>query len=281
MGVFDVEEIKAGLVTGRFVLSDLGWKEGMEGWKPLSEFAELANVPTHPPLPPLEGVGEAARAMQMEGTGESEAGLPWDRRAEIGLVQAYLQTVKLVLIEPARAFSSMHPEGGLIEPLIFALIGGTIGGLAWLVSMQLLLHNPESLAQINQLPAQYRVFFVSGAGISAVFLTPIRVAVGAFIAAAMIHVCLMLVGGAKRSFETTFRVLCFCMGSTNLLLLLPFCGFVIAGVWGLIVEVIGLAKAHGIETGRALTAVLLPLICCCAFFAALLFAVVALGISRH
>jgi len=30
-----------------------------------------------------------------------------------------------------------------------------------------------------------------------------------FIGAAILHVCLMIVGGAKQPFETTFRVVCF------------------------------------------------------------------------
>ncbi len=281
LGVYEEEQVKAGLITGRFLLSDLGWKEGMAGWKPLSEFAELENAPTHesvqgtmPDLSP-EG-GESKPTIQAEGDGE---GLPWDRREEIGLAQAYLQTVKLVLTEPGRAFSSMQKEGGLMEPLIFALIGGVIGGIAALIYFQSTLHNPLFIAKMQELPPQLRSLFGTSAGMAAVFWIPFRIALGVFVGAAVLHLCLMLVGGAKRPFETTFRVVCYCMGSTNLLLVIPVCGGMIAGVWGLIVEVIGLAKAHQTETGRALTAVLLPVICCCAFFVALIFAGVALGLA--
>ena len=52
-------------------------------------------------------------------------------------------------------------------------------------------------------------------------------------------------------------------GSTQPLLIIPFCGGLISGVWGLIVEVIGLARAHEIDTGKAVLAVILPLIVCC------------------
>ena len=39
--------------------------------------------------------------------------------------------------------------------------------------------------------------------------------------------------------------------------------FFIAGIWALILNCIGLARAHEIETGRAVLAVLLPVILCC------------------
>ena len=272
LGVFEVEEIQAGLATGRFLLSDLGWKEGMEGWKPLSTFAELSNAPTHEPLLSTEP-GEKAQTTSQGPSEFSGEGLPWEQRDQIGWAQAYLQTVKLVLTEPARAFSIMDQEGGLTSPLIFALIGGFIGGIAGLIYYQIFLLSPAWIAQTQQLPPQFRALLGASVGIGAIFWIPIKVVLGVFIGAGVLHLCLMLVGGAKRPFETTFRVICFCLGSTNLLLAIPLCGGVIAGVWGLIVQVIGLAKAHDIQTGRALTAVLLPLICCCAFITAAVFAV--------
>jgi hypothetical protein len=84
-----------------------------------------------------------------------------------------------------------------------------------------------------------------------------------FIGAAIVHLCLMIVGGANKTFETTFRVLAFSQGSTGPLQMIPVCGGLIAGVWGLVVTCIGLARAHETETGRAVFAVFLPLVVCC------------------
>jgi uncharacterized membrane protein len=51
LGVFSEEEIREGLRTGRFAPSDIGWREGMATWQPLSQFPELAAaVPAAPPL---------------------------------------------------------------------------------------------------------------------------------------------------------------------------------------------------------------------------------------
>jgi hypothetical protein len=96
-----------------------------------------------------------------------------------------------------------------------------------------------------------------------IFLIPVFVAVGVLIGSAILHLCLMLVGGAHRDFETTFRVLCFSCGSTYPLMIVPICGGLISGIWCLVCECIGLAKAHNTTTGQALLAVLLPVIVCC------------------
>ncbi len=42
LGVFSEEEIREGLRSGRFAPSDIGWREGMATWQPLSQFPELA-----------------------------------------------------------------------------------------------------------------------------------------------------------------------------------------------------------------------------------------------
>src|SRR4029077_19607074 len=102
---------------------------------------------------------------------------------------------------------------------------------------------------------------VGSAGL--IVLIPVFIVVGLFIGAAVVHVCLMIVGGAKQSFETTFRVLAFSQGSTGPLQMIPLCGGLIAGVWAIVCYCIGLARAHETDTGRAVLAVFLPLIVCC------------------
>ena len=37
LGVFSEEEVREGLRTGRFAPSDIGWREGMATWQPLSQ----------------------------------------------------------------------------------------------------------------------------------------------------------------------------------------------------------------------------------------------------
>src|SRR5262249_27323904 len=96
-----------------------------------------------------------------------------------------------------------------------------------------------------------------------IVLLPLFIIIGLFIGSAIVHLCLMIVGGANQSYETTFRVLAFSQGSTGPLQMVPICGGLIAGVWALVCNCIGLAPWHEADMGSAVLAVFLPLIVCC------------------
>jgi hypothetical protein len=53
----------------------------------------------------------------------------------------------------------------------------------------------------------------------------------------------------------------------------PVCGAVVGGIWAIVLTCIGLSKTHEITIGRAVVAVLLPMIVCCGLVA-LVFAAV-------
>jgi hypothetical protein len=154
----------------------------------------------------------------------------------------------------------MKREGGLGEPLLYALVGGCFGLIVYFLFALLMPSAASFGGKENPL------VHVIGAGIGSIILivlAPIFVVLSAFISAAILHICLMIVGGAKESFETTFRVVCFSMGSADPLMIVPFCGGLIAGVWRIVLNCIGLARAHETDTGRAVFAVFIPLIVCC------------------
>jgi hypothetical protein len=252
LGAFSEEEVREGLRTGRFVPTDLGWREGMANWQPLSQFPELgAAAPAAPPA-------QISAAATSEGA-VPRGGLPWEHRQERGFFNAFIETLVMVLTRPGEAFTVMKREGGLGEPLIYALIGGCVGGI---VSILFSL----GLQSVGFFADRHDTFAaMAGMGGSAAFiiLVPLFVVIGLFIGSAIIHLCLMIVGGANQSFETTFRVLAFSQGSTGPLQMIPVCGGMIALVWALVCNCIGLARAHDTDTGRAVLAVFLPLIVCC------------------
>jgi general secretion pathway protein G len=49
LGIFSEEEVREGLRSGRFVPGDMGWREGMANWQPLSQFSEFAPSGGLPP----------------------------------------------------------------------------------------------------------------------------------------------------------------------------------------------------------------------------------------
>jgi len=252
LGAFSEEDVREGLRTGRFLSTDLGWREGMASWQPLSQFEEFREAA--PPSPPLQsGVAPSPQLVV------PRSGLPWDERQAKGIVNAFIETLQMVLSRPVVAFTAMKREGGLGEPLFYAIIGGTIGGV-FAITYNFVL---RSFAPFGDRHGAFTHLFAGLGWIFLLVLTPLLVVIGMFVASAILHVCLMIVGGAKQSFETTFRVICFAEGSASPLLVIPFCGGLISGIWKIVLYCIGLARAHETDTGRAVIAVLLPLIVCC------------------
>src|SRR5215475_2350339 len=253
LGAFSEEEVREGLRTGRFVPTDIGWREGMATWQPLSQFTEFgAGAPSAPPAQISAAATPEAAAPR--------SGLPWEHRQERGLFNAFVETLVMVLTKPGEAFAVMKREGGLGEPLIYALIGGCVGGIVSLL-YQLGLQSMGFFANRHD---TFAAMAGTGVGSAAfIVLVPLFVVIGPFIGSAIVHVCLMIVGGANQPFETTFRVVAFSQGSAVPLQIIPICGGLISGVWGLVCNCIGLARAHNTDTGRAVLAVFLPIIVCC------------------
>ena len=259
LGVFSEEEIREGLSAGRFATTDIGWREGMATWQPLSQFPEFGGAAA-PVVAPVQA-GAAPTSTTVAG----RTGLPWEHRQERGFFNAFIETLTMVLTRPAEAFSVMKREGGLGEPLIYALIGGCLGGIVSALfslgfqSIGLFTDKNNSLAAMTGM----------GIGVGAIILVPLGIVIVLFIWSAIVHLCLMIVGGANQPFETTFRVVAFTQGSIGPLQIIPLCGGLISLVWAIVCYCIGLARAHETDTGRAVLAVLLPLIVCCGglFFA--------------
>jgi len=270
LGAFSEEEVREGLRTGRFAPTDIGWREGMASWQPLSQFPDLGAVA--PDAPPAQ-VGANGRLEPAA----PRSGLPWDERQTKGLLNAFIETLQVVLSKPVAAFTAMKREGGLGEPLLYAVIGGTFGGV-FAVTYNFALRSFGSFGDRHG--AMEHLF--GGIGwIFLLILTPLFVAIGMFVVSAILHVCLMIVGGAKQSFETTFRVVCFAEGSASPLLVIPFCGGLVVGIWKIVLYCVGLTHAHETDTGRVVIAVLLPLIVCCGGFLLLMFGALGVWSASH
>jgi hypothetical protein len=285
LGAFPEEQVREGLRTGRFLSSDLGWREGMASWQVLSQFPEFAADISAAQAAPSPAVAATqttpAVAGMAAGAPAPGSGLPWDQRREKGFFNAFIETLQMVLSRPGDAFNAMRREGGLGEPLLYAVIGGSFGFIACSIYNIVL----QSLGFLTE--RSNPVLHLVGAGLGgilAIIFAPLFIVIIVFIYAAILHVCLMIVGGAKQAFETTFRVVCFTIGSVNPLQIIPLCGTLIAAIWGIVLYCIGLARAHETDTGRAVIAVLLPVIfCCCGgILLAMMFGMLgAWGASQH
>ena len=267
LGVFEEEKVREGLSTGEFIGTDLGWMEGMPTWRPLSELESFRAPP--PPPPPVQT--ETAAAPQaavpvVAAVTTARTGLPWENRERGSMLNALIDTLMMVLTRPGEAFSIMKREGDFVDPLIYAMIMGIVGALVGL-GFSLIMNSFGFMGDRHS-----GIGALFGMGIASIFyvlLIPVLLVVVLFVGAAITHVCLMIVGGANQPFETTFRVLCYAGGSSNALQLIPVCGGLLAWLVGIVLNCIGLARAHETDTWRAVLAVLMPVIICCGTGAAL------------
>lgn len=259
LGQFTPDEIRSGYREGKFTASDLAWRDGMEKWRPLGEVIdEIAPDTAHEPALPVPA---------------TSTGLPWENRAEAGFLPALFETVRMVLLEPKAAFAAMKQTGGFGAPLFFFVLLATIGGVAGMF-YQVVLSSLEAAASPEQKAVAAALSSTVAIGFG-IMVLPLLLAAMAFVSAGLVHLSLMIVGGARRPFEATFRVACYAGGSTAVLQLLPVCGAVASSVWNFICMAIGLSEVHGISKTRASIALLLPSLVCCG----LLVAGVAVAVS--
>lgn len=226
--------------------------------------------PLPPPgLPPRPAVGP---------------GIAWDQRDQVGLLTALVETTRRVLTEPGAFFRAMPVTGGLGSPLLYAVVIGWVG-LAASAFYQAIFRSVvgSSWGGFEDRPEVAALLgWVEGwAGfVAQVVFGGVFVVIGVFLAAGIIHLLLLLLGGARRDFEATFRVVSFAQ-ATSILFLVPFCGQPIGAIWCLVLYVLGLAQAHQIGHGKAAAAVLLPivLVCCCCAALAVVFAGAIAGLA--
>jgi hypothetical protein len=111
--------------------------------------------------------------------------------------------------------------------------------------------------------------FSLSTSIIAAALSPIVIPIALLVTTAVIHVFLVLFGGAKEGFLATFRVLCYA-SAPELIQLVPFCG-IVSGIWWVVITGIGLKVVHGTTYPRAFGAIIMPLLVCCGIVTLLAF----------
>ena len=184
-------------------------------------------------------------------------------------MERFIATVKLAFSDPVKLFSNMG-DTDIGPPVIYGVIIGTIGmvlGLLW----NMLFGGLATLAE--GAPEEFAIS--TAATILIMFFSPILVVVGLFISAGLYHVSLLILGDGSRGFGMTLRAVCY--GSTpNLLAIVPICGGIVGGIWGLVLVIMGSLYGHRTDTWRAILAYFLPMIACCcvAIFLAMVFGVI-------
>lgn len=218
------------------------------------------------------------------GGGAVAPGNPWDQRARLGFVNALIENTKLFALNPSEAWARTQRTGDLVGPLIFGVLLGWIGAFFQLI-WQLLFGNAALRMLMSSMPPEARSqmgpMISAGAGGFVGFIVyPIIAVIVLFIGAAILHLCCMLVGALAESdsgFEGSFRAVAFsAVGSLGYVV--PVVGGLIVMVWTIFLAVLGVSTLHRTSQGKALLAVLLPIILCCICCIAFIFFGVGAGV---
>ncbi len=300
-GPVNEQELDRLIAEGKITPDTLVWREGLADWQPL-RIARPSSGPVIPPIPggepgeippgyvrctltgkvipeseaifiqgkpySPEAKPQVLQSLQSGGTlpmasDAERTGPPWENRGEDGVLKAWWNTVSGVLVAPTDTFRQMRRTGGILPPLLFySLTAYTSGAISSIYSYFFnqfgSRFQPPTGSELAFQPPDPAMILIWS-----LLLLLILVPLFAFVLSGIVHLCLMLFGGARHGFETTFRTGCYSWGAVSVFMLLPVCGSFIQLIWGIVAMSLGLAAAHETQTGRAVGAVLLPLIICC------------------
>ncbi|MBU0706682.1 YIP1 family protein [Patescibacteria group bacterium] len=190
----------------------------------------------------------------------------------------FYATLKNSLLHPTAFFSEIAKGDNFASPILYALVNSAILiFVSALFSYAVKFHLLPTVGMKLTSPSVASGFFAGpGALAIAIFIIPF-VVVGYFITAALFHMGLYIVGGVKQSFIATFRVVCYSTGA-QLFAIIPFLGGIVAGIWMLVLHMIGLKIVHETDFLRAAFAVLLPVLLCCGILIFLFTGILAGGL---
>jgi hypothetical protein len=182
-----------------------------------------------------------------------------DRDAYGGFFPALLQTWVGACFRPTEFFESVGNSQDLTPALLFGVLVGWISvvvGAAWSLVFQ---------APLVPIMRQEEIAGLLAGGVANLVCAGLfgwlLVLLGILISGVIVHLFLMLFGGANQGLTMTLRVISYAY-APQIFAVVPFVGWCIASIWMLVLEIIGLAAAHRTDTWRAALAVLAPVILC-------------------
>lgn len=186
-----------------------------------------------------------------------------DRAAYGGFFPALFQTWVGACFRPAEFFESVGNNQDLGPALLFGVVVGwvtvvltTLVGMVFQAPFMPLMGRPEEATRM----------FAAGVGglVFAVLLGWLLPLIGIIVGGLVVHLFLMIFGGANRGLTMTLRVVSYA-NAPQIFAVVPLFGSCISAIWTIALEIIGLATSHRTDTWRAALAVLVPvLLCVCA-----------------
>lgn len=165
----------------------------------------------------------------------------WDKRDEIGFLNALWKTIRGVLLKPSTFFEHLKISDSYLSPFSFYF---TI--LLMLLALSMIL----SLFYKSPIPLHGLQIIILW------LLWLLFMSLSIFVFGGIIHLFVRLLGG-QRDFKATFHVLAY-TSIYNLISIIPFIGSIVGAIWGTVIGVIGFKKIHKLSTIKSVLAYLSP-----------------------
>lgn len=209
---------------------------------------------------------EASREFDAHGSAPDATGasFPWPPAEDASVAGAFVGTWQGATFQPTKFFRALPERASLGSALLYYLpLGIIIAGadLFWRIVRPPAEQPDSTLSTVAATEAAVHplVWFL---------LSPLLLILSLFLSAAATHVVLKLFGGASRDYSMTTRVFSFAH-SPMFFSVVPVIGAIIGFIWMVVAAIIGVREAHRTTIGRAVAAVLIPVI----------FALIVLGLA--
>ncbi len=181
--------------------------------------------------------------------------VPWESLEKHGFFEGFFETIKRVCISPRQFFNSMRTKGGYTRPLIFYLLISELYAAFRIIWSMVGIGVVSKGEQMNFLNMGLHGF----SSLLWLLLYPIFLTGLLFIAAAINHLCLLVVKDGSRGFKGTFKVLCY-SSAPMIMSVFPLLGPIIGVIWSSICNFIGFKYVHKTSSLKVAIAMLLPII---------------------
>ncbi|MXW55583.1 MAG: hypothetical protein F4Z33_08920 [Gemmatimonadales bacterium] len=209
--------------------------------------------------------GEAAATSDEEpagyGAGTGDVNLPAWEDPGVSFPLNLVETWRRSVFEPGAFFADGPFERAAVRPVLYYLVISVLAAALSLTWGALLPATQsgfvETLAEIMNVAVPDGTDTTGSVSrLADFFLAPFWAVLYLIIASLVLHVFVLLLVPGRRGLTATVRTICYACGP-GVFAIVPFIGGWVAGIWGIVLTVIGLREAHRTTTGRAFAAWLL------------------------